>query len=50
MTNPEFEFLKVFALLVPVLIVLMALFTAWLARRQDAREDRRQAERATRMQ
>jgi len=44
----EFEFLKIFALLMPVLIVLMALFTVWLARRQDAREDRQQAERAAR--
>jgi hypothetical protein len=43
----ELDLLKVLALTTPVLIVLMALLVVWLTRWQDAREDRRRAERST---
>jgi hypothetical protein len=40
--------LKIIALMTPVFIVLMALLVVWLTRLEDAREDRRRAERDAR--
>jgi hypothetical protein len=43
MTASDIEFLKIYLLLAPVLVVVFALIIVALTRWQDAREDRRQA-------
>jgi hypothetical protein len=40
MTASDIEILKVYVLISPALVFLMALGVMWLARWQDAREDR----------
>ena len=44
MIASEFDYLKVLALLTPVLVVAMALFVVWLTGLINAREDRRRAQ------
>ncbi len=46
MTASDIEILKVYVLISPALVFLLALGVMWLARWQDAREDRRRAQRA----
>lgn len=43
MTASDIEFLKIYLLLAPVLVVVFALIIVMLTRWQDAREDRRRA-------
>jgi hypothetical protein len=45
MTASDIEILKIYVLLSPVLVFLLGLAAIWIARWQDAREDRRCAQR-----
>jgi len=46
MTASDIEILKIYVLLSPVLVFLVGLMAMWIARWQDARDDRRRAQRA----
>ena len=46
MTASDIEILKIYVLLSPALVFLLGLGAIWIARWQDARDDRRRAQRA----